>query len=372
MADVDPRVVATARALEAWARARDWTGTDPYDGMNATRFVASLRRTKRGRQAVTQLVKRSPLDLRRLLGIPSGQSAASVALAASAYARNGFIDAELARLRCAACLARLEALRSPGFAEPCWGYHFDVQTRVFFYPRGAPNTIATVFGGLALLDAGHIEEAEAVGHFFLRHVPQTVDAPGAYFGYLVGDRTPIHNANMLVAMLLARLAEKTGRDDFAAAAREAVAYTVGRQRADGSWPYGELPHLGWVDNHHTGYVLEALEACRRCGVRGTEDALARGAAFYRERLFRADGAPRAFAESLYPIDIQCAATGIQTFAVLGDADQARLVFTYAVEKMLRRDGSFVFQRGRLWTIRTPHIRWGQAPMLLALTHLIAL
>ena len=378
--------VATARALEAWAHARAWTGSDPYDGMNATRLVGPLRRTRRGRQALTQVVKRSPLDLRPLLGVPPGESAAAIALAASAYARNGFLEPDAARSRLDACLARLEDLRSPGFEEPCWGYHFDVQTRVFFYPRDSPNTIATVFGGLALLDAyeatgdvRHLQRASAVGDFFLRRVPQTSSGePGAYFGYLVDDRTPIHNANLLVAMLLARLWEPAGRRDFAEAAEQAVAYTVARQRPDGSWPYGELSHLGWVDNHHTGYVLEALEACGRCGIVAADtEALMRGAAYYRDRLFRADGAPRYLDTASYPIDAQCLATAIQTLSALAAsspelAEAAWRTFSYGRRAMLRRDGAFMFQRRRLWTIRTPHVRWAQAPMLLALTHLIRL
>ena len=115
----------------------------------------------------------------------------------------------------------------------------------FSYPRTSPNTIATAFAGLALLDAYELADAPdalemaiGAGEFFLRRVPQTRAEPGAYFGYLPGDSTPIHNANMLVAALLARLASLSGRNDFAQAAQAALEYTIGRQRPDGSWPYG--------------------------------------------------------------------------------------------------------------------------------------
>ena len=37
--------------------------------------------------------------------------------------------------------------------------------------------------------------------------------------------------------------------------------------------------------------------------------------------------------------------------------------------MRRRDGLFIFQRRRLWANRTPHMRWAQATMLLAMAHL---
>jgi hypothetical protein len=48
------------------------------------------------------------------------------------------------------------------------------------------------------------------------------------------------------------------------------------------------------------------------------------------------------------------------------------VFSYALRKMRRPDGAFRFQRRRLWRNGTPHVRWSEAPMLLALTHLARL
>ena len=60
---------------------------------------------------------------------------------------------------------------------------------------------------------------------------------------------------MLVAALLARLARLTDREDFADAPAPRLDYTVSRQRADGSWLYGERSDLSWIDGFHTGYVL---------------------------------------------------------------------------------------------------------------------
>jgi hypothetical protein len=379
----DPRrelVDALAR-LEAWGSARDWLGTDPYDGLNATRFISPLARSRRGRQLVTQLVKRSPLDLRRPLGIRPAHSAAALAQVVSAYARYRFLPTEEAPSKLADAVSELDALRCTGFEEPCWGYHFDVQTRVFFYPRGAPNTIATAFAGLALLDAFEttadrrlLDLAAGAGDFFLRHVPPTECDDGAYFGYLVGDRTPIHNANMLVCALLARLALQLGRADFKEAARKGVTYTVANQRPDGSWPYGERLNLGWVDGFHTGYVLESLGVCGAAGLGEGAAALGRGLNYYRRRLFCDDGAPKYFESSIYPIDTQCAAQGIQTFARSSDlspdyVETAWSIFGYAIRKLRRPDGAFIFQRSRAWQNRTPHVRWAEAPMLLAMTHL---
>lgn len=378
---------ALARRLDTWGSARGWRGTDPYEGLNARRrALAPLKRTPLGRRLLIQAVKRSPLDLRRPLGIPRLASAVSVAWAISAYARNGFLAQAEAEQRLRDCLALLRSLRLTAFAEPSWGYQFDVETRVFFYPSTTPNTIATAFAGLALLDAhaslGEPEllaEATEVGEFFIHHVPRTEDPPGAFFGYLPGDRSPIHNSSMLVASLLARLAAETGAERFATAAASAVRYTTARQHPDGSWPYGERPGLEWVDNFHSGYVLDALRSCADAGI-ATEEAEAawnRGIHHYRANLFLPDGTPRYYPRKTYPIDAQCVAQGIQTLAIAarhdpGAGEQAWNVLEFALRRMTRRDGLPIFQRRRFWANRAVHARWVASPMLLALSHLLSM
>ncbi len=378
-ADQRAALTHALRRLEAWGRAHGWAGTDPYDGLNATRLVAPLKKSVFGRRLLTQLVKHSPVNLRTLLGIPAGQSAAALAQVASGYALRA-VPGEEGRSRLAEILRALEVMRCADFDEPCWGYHFDVQTRIFFYPAGSPNTIATVFAGLAMLDAYEatgeerlLDLAAGTGDFFLRHVPQTEDGDGAFFGYLVGDRTPIHNANALVCALLARVAHHTAREDMRAAAEAGLRWTIGHQRSDGSWPYGEQPQLDWVDNFHTGYVLDSLMSSTDASLAlDGGAALERGLSYYRQALFLEDGTPKYTPGSIYPIDSQCVAQAIQTLTLAGSLDAeygsfAWRVFDVAITRMLRRDGSFVFQRHRCWSNTTPHIRWMAAPMLQALT-----
>lgn len=379
------RVCAAARALERWGTSRDWKGTDPYDALNLTRLRPLLRGSPLALRLLTQAVKRSPIDLRGFLGVSRGLDAATLGHLLSAYARNGFLDEVHAHAHLRTCIARLQELRSPGFPDACWGYHFDVQTRVFFYPRTTPNTIATAFAALGLLDAhehagteGALELAAAAGRFFLQHVPQTEQGEGAYFGYLPGDATPIHNANMLVCAVLARLAAALPDRAYADAAAAGVRFTVARQRADGSWPYGEAPELGWVDGFHTGYVLDCLLTCIEHDVGGAEAERAwhHGLRFYAESLIEPTGLPRYTPDSRYPIDAQCAAQAIETLSRANNreprvAERRWQAFDYAIGQLRRRDGAFVFQRERLWINRTPHPRWVQAPMLAALSRLLA-
>ncbi len=331
-----------------------------------------------------QAVKRSPLDLRPLLGITPAQDSATIAHALSAYCRMPGLDGRERDDRIRWCLERLSELRSSSFDEPCWGYHFDVETRFFPYPRGTPNTIATAFAGLALLDAHDLTEsqealelAEGAGDFFIRHVGPVSVKSGRFFGYFPGDTTAIHNANLLACGLLARLAEPANRPDFAEAALEGMRFALDHQREDGSWAYAEGEEGDWVDNLHTGYVLDSLQRC--CvHLRDSEAAAAwrRGLTFFADRLFLENGAPRFSVNRTYPIDGQCAAQAIQTFAVASRVEphwlsRAGRVLDYALSHLRMADGSFIFQRGRVTVNRTPHPRWVQAPMLDALTRLWA-
>jgi hypothetical protein len=182
---------------------------------------------------------------------------------------------------------------------------------------------------------------------------------------------------MLAASVLARLQALGGRGDFAEAARGAVAFALDHQRPDGSWPYAEGEAGAWIDNFHTGYVLDALLRCARAldDERALE-AWRRGIAFFRERLFEPDGAPRFTTERTHPVDGQSVAQSVETFALgsrlhpelLADA---RLVLGYGLKRMRRSDGAFAFQRHRTFVNRAPHVRWVEAPMLSALVSLCA-
>jgi hypothetical protein len=378
---------AAALELERWGREREWRGRDPYDALNGSR-ARVLARTPLSRRLVIQLAKRSPVDLSRPLGVPRGENANTIAHVLSAYARSGGAGLDELGFGGAAgtelAIDRLEALRSPLYKEPCWGYHFDVETRFFFYSRETPNTIATSFAGLALLAAAERrgserarELAAGVGEFLLRHIELTpaADGRGSFLGYFPGDRTPIHNASLLAASVLAGLHAAGGRAEFGDVAREAVEFALARQRPDGSWPYAEGETGTWVDNFHTGYVLDAL---LRCGLAlEDERALAawrRGIAFFRERLIAPDGAPRFTAERSHPVDGQSVAQSIETLALGSRLDpallpEARDVLGYGLRRMRRRDGAFVFQRHRTFVNRAAHVRWVEAPMLSALVSL---
>jgi rhamnogalacturonyl hydrolase YesR len=192
---------------------------------------------------------------------------------------------------------------------------------------------------------------------------------------LASSRSRIHNANLLGGALLCRIARLTADRRWLEPALNAARYSARQQRPDGSWPYGELPGQGWIDNFHTGYNLMGLRRIDLyTGSTEFESHTRAGFEFYRRHFVREDGAARYFHDNTFPIDIHCVAQSLITlteFAHLdGDATKlAERVFDWAMEHMWDSRGFFYYRQLRLCTIRISYMRWSQAWMLAGLASL---
>jgi hypothetical protein len=190
-------------------------------------------------------------------------------------------------------------------------------------------------------------------------------------------RGTTHNANLLAAALLCRAYRHTGEKKFLGPAFTVARYSVGKQRSDGSWWYGEAPTQKWIDNFHTGYNLCALQNIGRYAETDEFDsAMRRGFEFYRAHFFRADGAAKYFHNKAYPLDVHSVAQSILTLLAFRDLDPesrplADSVYGWAMKHMWDERGFFYYRVLRLCTIRTSYMRWSQAWMLLALATLLS-
>jgi hypothetical protein len=355
----------TARRLSAVLEHEDFAGWDPYDAL-ASPVLRRLARGRLGRQAAIQLLKRSPVNPRSVLGVPRLAHTKALALLTSAHARLALADDDPRWARLTPVLAdRLAAAAATG---PAWGYDFDVQTRWAFYPRGQANAVASAFAIHALLDARAATGEERYGELAARGARWALDAlqtDAGWFRYYPGATVPIHNASLLLAGACARV----GLLDRAA---QAVEWSVARQAPDGTWPYGEAPTLRWVDGFHTAFNLEALSLALEQAARPHwRAALQRGTAAYRTRLIEPDGAPCATLTARHPYDVHAAATAVTTLSRLAREDprlagDARRVLAWALAHLRRGDGRFAFQQHRRWRNSVPYIRWSDGHMLLAL------
>jgi|ERR1019366_6402244 hypothetical protein len=382
---MDNDVEGAMLKLLAYCRVNDWSGHDPYDALNSRAFSAlSFLNSRLVRLVLTQALKRSPLNPRSLMMVPKTQNAKAVALFLSAFVRLAGSGVTYEQSLVELMIERLIALRSPGVSYWCWGYSFPWQTRTIVVPRGAPNLVCTAFVASALLDAyeqGHdsrcLTMAISAAEYMLNELYWADGSSGAGFSYpLPSVRSQVHNANFLAAALLCRVYKQTGEETFLAPALKVARYSATKQRADGSWSYGEAPSQQWIDNFHTGYNLCALQSiCRHAETTEFALCIQRGFEFYRGHFFCEDGAVRYFHDRTYPIDIHCVAQSIITLLALRDLDPRNVrlagsVFRWAMNHMWDDRGFFYYRVLRLCTIRTSYMRWSQAWMLLAISMLL--
>ncbi len=378
LADVE----TAARKLLIYCRDSDWAGYDPYDALNSRLFTAlPLLNSRLPRLVLTQSLKRSPINVRRLLQIPKTQNPKAIAVFLSALLKAPELSTGSTEDLIGSLMDRLVALRSPESPYWCWGYSFPWQTRTIVVPRATPNLVCTTFVAGALLDlyerrqdAQCLTMAVSAAEYILNDLYWTDGDSVAGFSYpLPSLRIQVHNANFLAAALFCRLYKHTGEERFLGPALRAARYSAGKQHADGSWNYGEAPSQRWIDNFHTGYNLCALQQIDRYLETDEFDAcIRRGLDFYRVHFFRTDGAPRYFHNSTYPIDIHCVAQSIITLLAFRDLDPggvplAHSVFRWAMNHMWDDRGFFYYRVLRFCTIRTSYMRWSQAWMLLALS-----
>lgn len=391
-----PEIDAALQRLVRWVEARDYTGYDLYDGLTVTRSEAVVH-NRWANALVTQLFKKSPVNLRPLLGMPQTKMPKGVGLFLHAYAllaararAEGDGAAEAAYLaRCAPLADWLLDHAVRGYAGPAWNFGFNY--KLLFDKPTVVITAAVARGLFAyhqLTGRDDVRRAlRGACDFVLGDLLVTETDYGLCFSYTPKDnaRRPkmldcCYNASMLGAEILAMGHALTGEEALEAEARRAVDFTVHHQHADGRWNYSidldtgrERPQVDF----HQGFVLDSLQAfVAHTGADDPryDDALRRGAAFYRREQFADDGRARWRLPADWPADVHCQAQGVITFSKLRHLDPAygpfaERVAAWTVRHMQDPEGYFYHRRGRLLTNRIPYMRWGQAWMMLALAHL---
>jgi hypothetical protein len=377
--DVLERVFATARV-------DDYAGYSKHDALNAPWLEKIAGESKLRRLAITQLVMRSPVHIRPLLGVHKARNPKGLSLFARALFARAALTGSAADLdEAGRLLEMLVGSSSSDFGGMAWGYPYPWQDVGFFAPRGLPNRVVTSFVGHAFLDGYEAlgeqryldVAAQAVD--FLLHAPKTLyeDDGHRCVSYVPDERVTwiVMDVSALSGALAARFAAIRGDDAMMTEAGRLVRYVVSKQTAEGAWFYAEPPSASRIthDNYHTGFILDCLLAYDDAA-RSTEfeDAYRIGADFYERRLFEPDGAPRFMSDQQYPYDIHGAAQGIITFAVRqrlrGEGlHMADRVLSWTLANMWDpKSGWFYYQKRRAYRTRIRELRWCQAWMSWAL------
>jgi hypothetical protein len=373
--------------LLSWCREHDFAGHDPFDGLNSRLFQATpLTKSRAARLAWTQLLKRSPADLRALALVPTERNAKGIALFALAQiATYRRLQTEESAQQVRNLLSMLLSMRVEGLSGAAWGYNFDWQSRNFFAQRNTPTVVPTTFAARAFIEAyqvfpddEYLNTARSVCDFILRDLPRSVDTKTELcFSYAPNSDTQIFNASLLAGEVLATVGKLTDDAALCYEAERAARYVINQQQPDGSWTYGTEPNQSWIDNFHTAYILFSLKRIIMACSLGAEfhEALKRGYRYWRDNFFLADGWPKYYHDDPYPADAHAAASAVVTLLECRDLDEtsatmARQVTSWTVHNLRDQRGFFYYQRRRFYTVRKPYMRWTQAWMLYALARLL--
>ena len=367
--------------LFGWLERNAYRGYDTFDGLSAKILRPLTFENKFLLVALQQGVRRFPLNLRPLLGVEKEYSSKAMGFFARGFLRLCEATGDpMWGERAKSCLQWLIDHSSAGYSGLCWGNHFDYVSRSGEMPKGVPTVVWTSLIGHAFLDAydyfhedKYLQVANSICEHIIRDLTIYTEADSACIGYTPGNPSWIHNSNTLGGCFLARTYTYTEKQQYRALAEKAMMYTAQHQRPNGSWFYGEKLNLNWVDNFHTGYVLDSFKLYSdRTGDQSFDHILWKGYEFWKQTFVLPDGTPKYYDYKTLPLDIQCSSQAIDTLVLFSDRDPDALqlavkIARWTVANMQDKTGYFYYRRYSRWLVnKTPTLHWGQATMLCAL------
>lgn len=367
--------------LQSYIERENYRGRDPYDALSSPFFkLPILKSNKLIRFGTQQLVKRFPINLRPLLFVPKSVNPVTLGLSIQAYANlyNQFPEQkEIYVRKINDLIDHLEQLIPEGFSGACWGYDFDWEARNAKIPAYQPTVVATGIITNALFIAHKVTDIPkakelviSAADLVLKDLNRSYDSEAFCFSYSPFDHQKVFNASMKGVRILAQAYHFTQNELLKATAKEAVDFVVSHQQEDGSWHYSLAKAGGWIDNYHTGYILDCLDEYQiLTDDRVYADNIRKGYDYYLKYFFDEDGFPYFYNNNKYPLDCTAASQAILTNIRFGNQDIAKNVAHYTIQKMQKKNGSFRFRKFKNYTISTSFMRWSDAWMFAALSNI---
>jgi len=278
----------------------------------------------------------------------------------------------------------LQATRSPGYADYCWGYPFDWVTRNGVLKAHLPFITTTPYVFEALMQVNALaprpewpEMMASAVHFATTLIQdQPYPGGGNTCSYLPGEEFKVVNAAAYRAAMLVSAAKFFGREEWRQVAAGNVDFVLAAQNPDGSWPYAKDGVRDFVDHFHTCFVMKALAKIYLQGRdRRIFEALARGVDYYRKNLFAADGMPRPFSKAprltVYECELYDCAECINLCLLLRSnfpelEHTLQTVVAGVLANWIKADGSFRSRKLKFGWDNVPMHRWAQSQMFRAL------
>lgn len=373
--------VNSVLSLEKYILEQNFQGYDRYDGLMSPLFKIPLFKNRTFRFYFQQVTKRLPFNFRPLLGIKKSTNPVTLGLCLQAFTylskalpeKEKFYQDKIEYL-----LDELERSKASGYSGACWGYDFDWEARYVTIPAFMPTIVATgiITNGLfehyrLTGDERSFALCQSAVQFMLNDLNRTHDGEQFCFSYSPADQQVVFNATMKGARLLAQVYSVTEQKELLEAAKSTVSFVMKHQRKDGAWVYALKDNREWVDNYHTGYILDSLmDYIRYSGDTTFQPHLKAGIQYYTDHFFEQNRVPRFYDHKTFPVDCTAAAQSILTLIHANRLETARKVAGWVVAHMQDKAGYFYYRKFRFFTSKLSFMRWSNAWMFVALAKLI--
>lgn len=375
-------IEASLDRLKNYIERENYRGYDPYDALKSPLFqLPILRSNKLIRFGTQQFVKRFPLNLRPLLLVPKGLNPVTLGLMIQGYATLVKVypeDKQMYIERIQDLVNELQKMVPDGYSGTCWGYDFDWEARHAKIPAYQPTVVATGIITNGLFEAWQITGLDKLRvlildsvSFILNDLNRTFEDETFCFSYSPFDRQQVFNASMKGVRLLAQSYSIIENQQYKETAKKAVQFVINHQNSDGSWNYSLASKGKWVDNYHTGYILDCLsDYIKCCNDDNYNEHFKAGYEYYKRTFIDKSGMPYFYSDTKYPVDCTAASQSIITLLRNGDIELAQKVAEWMIQHMQAENGSFYFRKYRRYTVRTSFMRWSNAWMFAALGYLM--
>lgn len=323
-----------------------------------------------------------PVNIRPLIGIKKGYNPVTIGICIQAFNycseifsdERNFYENEINK-----CINEIEKLISKGYSGACWGYDFDWDARYAKIPAFTPTIVATGFITNALFENYKISgDQKSLGlcksaiNFVQKDLNKIYLNKDFCYSYSPLDKQVVFNATMKGARLLAQIFSITNEINLKNEAFNTVNFVAKSQNIDGSWSYSKGDSRTWVDNFHTGYILNCLKDYSLfCNDDTFDEHINKGLKFYLDSFFEKDGKPKYYSNKLFPIDSTSASQSIITLTKFGHYNLAEKTAKWMLNNMYDKKGYFYFRKYKYFTNRISYMRWSNAWMFLALSYLFS-
>ena len=379
---IDPIIKLSVEKLEDYIIHSNYKGYDPYDILKSPLFkLPFFNKNKWLRFGFQQLGKRLPFNIRPILFVPKGYNPVTLGLCIQAYSylietfpqKKEFYFKQIEYL-----IDELNKLIPKGYSGACWGYDFDWEARYSKIPAYQPTVVATGIITNALYVTWQITKIDkckdlilSASKFVLNDLNRIPEDDTFCFSYSPFDKGKVFNASLKGIRLLAQAYSLNHDEKLRETAKEAIPFIIKYQQENGSWNYSLSKTGGWIDNYHSGYVVDCLDEY----INHTNDFvyknnLLKGYEFYYANFFTKNNAPKFYSEKVLPIDCTAASQSLLTLSRFGDIEKAKQVAFWTIKNMQSKSGNFYFRKFKFYTVRTSFMRWSNAWMFVGLSYLL--